>query len=130
MKLAKYFKPLDFIQFGLYITLFSVAVFNGDLYYLILLLLVMVHYYPLIYLLRKHGYLKLDDFGYYPTRKGIEFFTFWMLTPIEKIINTAKTDKVCVILTRVLLVLLLFPVILLCAAALMLVYSAILQPLF
>ena len=106
MKVSKYFKPLDFIHAGVYVVMLTTFIVTRNLIDTIFLSLVIVNYFPLIYLLRKHGYLKTgDDFGYMPTKRGLAFFYIWTQMPLDVLWEKIRTDRLSLILVRVLLIL-------------------------
>lgn len=86
MNISKYYKPLDFIHFGMYVAMFGIFMAGGAYVLCIFMVFSMLHYFPLIYLLRRHGYLhKKGDYGYIATKKGEQLFRAFMITPLNRI---------------------------------------------
>jgi len=104
MRLSRYLKPLDFIHFGIYVVLLVLSIIGENVVFSVLISMTVAHYFPLIYLLRKHGYLKSsDDFGYFSTPKGNSFINAIIFMPLDDFLRLMKADRIVVNLVRVLL---------------------------
>jgi len=82
--MKKYIKPLDYVLSGIYIV--------GENYELsIMFTFMMLHFFPLVYLLRKHGYFKIsDEFGYNISEKGIDEIKKLAIQPIKEFFKSRK----------------------------------------
>ena len=56
----KYFKKIDYLTFGIYIAA-QIWSFNLDIIFRYMMFFCFIHLFPLMYLLRKHGYLSMKD---------------------------------------------------------------------
>lgn len=89
----KYFKMLDFIMFGMYIPVILIATQHG-VFMVFMVLFCMLHFFPVNYLLRKHGYLTtLGDVGLEPTDKMAELVNDLIIEPFKKTLKYSL-DKI------------------------------------
>lgn len=80
----KYFKMFDFIMFGMYIPIILIATQHGT-FMVFMVLFCMLHFFPINYLLRKHGYLTtLGDTGLEPTDKMADLVNDIVIEPLKK----------------------------------------------
>jgi len=84
---------LDFIMFGIYIPVIIIATQHST-FMVFMVLFCMLHFFPLNYLLRKHGYLTtLGDIGLEPTDKMSELVQDIIIEPLKKTLKYTL-DKV------------------------------------
>lgn len=108
----KYLKPIDFIYFGMFSTLAIVFILLKDVISTVLLGLLMLHYFPLLYTLRKHGYMDNKDVvGIRATEKGIKLFYTLFLRPILLITNNVIVSTLLYLLAALVLLYAVFVVI-------------------
>lgn len=99
----KYFKMFDFILFGIYIPVAIIA-YNLGNFTLFMVIFCMLHFFPLNYLLRKHGYLTTsDDIGLTPTDKMGELVTDILIEPFKKTLQKINKMKVIPSLLKIVL---------------------------
>lgn len=77
--MQKHLKPIDKFHIIIYIGILFISLLGKNYVVSIFVLFAMLHYFPLVYLLRKHGYLNSEGgMGYLATKKGIELInTFY-----------------------------------------------------
>lgn len=100
----KSFKSLDYLMLGMYIPVMIIAYRIGT-FELFIVIFSLLHFFPLNYLLRKHGYLTtLDEFGMKPTPKMEELVDELFIAPFLRLTRFLKRWKVILNLLRLLLV--------------------------
>jgi len=113
----KYFKKIDYLCLGVYISALAWSI-HVDPVYAALLGFALFQIFPLMYLLRKHGYLDMrDELGLDATDKAEELADELFVQPVKKFLANKKwvTNLVLIIVLSLLVMFLsywLFPKIL------------------
>ena len=89
--MSKYFKALDFMMAGSYVIGLISGLISGNYIMVLMLTFMLLHFFPLVYMLRKHGYLRIsDEFGYIPTIKGMQEIDRLIIKPVISMFRKSK----------------------------------------
>jgi len=83
----KYFKKIDYLTFGIY-SAAQIWSFNLDIMFRYMMFFCFIHLFPLMYLLRKHGYLSMkDELGMEATDKMDIMLQDLIIDPVNEFLS-------------------------------------------
>lgn len=90
----KYLRPIDYLLMGFYIFMIIYCIAFNDIMHLAMFIYMAMHYFPLVILLRKHGYIvKTKNYEFIMSEKGKRFTTELFKNPIVNLLHKLFDEK-------------------------------------